>query len=661
MIMKTRLILLLSILLSCLACEDTQTLSGYSFAFTEATQTSVTVTSDAEDVALSFEAPATWSAEAIDLSTSTVASWVSLSPSSGSAGDNLSITATISANASTASRSARVSIVCNDQTLSVLIKQSGADGSGVELTSEAELYADADYDYVNPLTLDFVASGSWTISVKDIYDVDPAWLTIDKYSGVAGEYSLEMMVADNTVISERSATISIESNGDVATVLLTQSGAMPYELSLSYVSSTAGIITVEVDPGDYTGIYYVTRYSTDSYDEYGYTPEVFMQALLDKYIGYGFDMTTPNGYSLFQGKQTIDLSVGYWLDADTKYNIFAAGISGSDAVINSEVEMITASTQVLVENTDLTFEYSTGEVWLDWAEVTAKPSVDGVEYFMGVDWLAAIDFDYEGAWYTDEQDYMEQMAWATGLNRSDYVHTTEYSTTWEGLSGDNEFIIYTFAIDGNLPCSKLHYGTFWTFDGMMDLYGYHIDVEQSYTTTEDVFINMDPDDYTGVYYLGMYPYDSYVSYSGDVESLARVMVEFEMNYQGVDDFTVADDKRFFKGVKKDASLYTAWPGINAGWSYMLLVFGINEDTTIPTDISTMMVVAGAGYGAPQSISEQDDTMIELEKFARGRYNGESIVNTIIKNSAMGKRTVQSVSDPIGKALLLQRLGAKTLL
>ncbi|MFI3299587.1 MAG: hypothetical protein R3Y49_07280 [Rikenellaceae bacterium] len=60
-----------------------------------------------------------------------------------------------------------------------------------------------------------------------------------------------------------------------------------------------------------------------------------------------------------------------------------------------------------------------------------------------------------------------------------------------------------------------------------------------------------------------------------------------------------------------------------------LVFGINEDTTIPTDISTMMVVAGAGYGAPQSISEQDDTMIELEKFARGRYNGEAIVNTII--------------------------------
>ncbi|MFI3299586.1 MAG: hypothetical protein R3Y49_07275 [Rikenellaceae bacterium] len=105
---------------------------------------------------------------------------------------------------------------------------------------------------------------------------------------------------------------------------------------------------------------------------------------------------------------------------------------------------------------------------------------------------------------------------------------------------------------------------------MMDLYGYHIDVEQSYTTTEDVFVNMDPDDYTGVYYLGMYPYDSYVSYSGDVESIARVMVEFEMNYQGVDDFTVADDKRFFKGAKKDANLYTAWPGINAGWSYMLL-------------------------------------------------------------------------------------------
>ncbi len=634
------------------ACEDTDLGSGYTFGFADGTQTSVAVQNSAATKSLTFDAPAEWSAQALDMSTSATADWVSISAASGSAGENNTINISFTENESVSTRSAKVSIVCEAQTISVLFQQYAGEGQGVVLTSTSEYTAPSEYDYTNPLTLDFTATSSWVITVKDVYDEDPAWLTIDKYSGVAGEYSLDMMVADNAAYEERTATIYIESNGYTTTATLTQEAMSYYEISMELVGTTAGTITVDIDPGDYTGNYFVTPYSTVTFDEYGYSKEVMMDLLIKAYINAGYDLTAPNGYSVYQGKQTLDLSIGYWLSAETSYNVLIAGIT-EDCVINSNVEMTTAVTEPITYVTDLTFEYSATDIWMDYATVSTTPSRNGVKYFTGVASSWYIEYDDADAWYANDEEFMQDMVSNAGLYKDYYTYEEAQTATWTGLWGNEEYLIYTFAIDGNLAVSALDYGKFWTFDGMMDYYGYSIDYEiVGSDDSGDVFIDMDPGEYTGIYYLGAY-FKS--NYSGDAVAMARTFLEYEKVYYGYDEFIYADNVNFFKGPRENFGIQTAWPGMFSGNECVVFLFGVNPDGTIPTDITTFEVTMGNNYNnAPlASYSENASRMDSLVKFAESRKNGETIVNTIAERLKLNSSFSSNVEIPFAPSNMIK--------
>jgi uncharacterized protein YaiE (UPF0345 family) len=144
------------------------------------------------------------------------ASWLTLSPSSGS--NNSSISATFQENTSTSSRTATITVSGGGITRTATITQSGKSSSGNSLS-------------LSPSSQNVgSASGNTNISVSSNVSwsaVDNAsWLTLSPSSG-SNNQNITASFSENSATSARTATITVTGGGISRTATITQNGTNP--------------------------------------------------------------------------------------------------------------------------------------------------------------------------------------------------------------------------------------------------------------------------------------------------------------------------------------------------------------------------------------------------------------------------------------------------
>ena len=189
------------------------------------------------------------------------ASWLSVSPTSGS--NNGIVTVTASANTGSSSRSATVTISGGGITRHVTVSQ----GVSANLT-------------VTPTSLTFDASGgnqtititsnvSWTVSDN------ASWLSVSPTSG-SNNGIVTVTASANTGSSSRNATVTVSGGGVSRTVSVTQAGSVPIEtIDVGVGDISAGCestIEIPINIGNTSGLDIVSFTIELDYDQTYLTP-----------------------------------------------------------------------------------------------------------------------------------------------------------------------------------------------------------------------------------------------------------------------------------------------------------------------------------------------------------------------------------------------------
>ncbi len=167
------------------------------------------------------------------------ASWLSVSPSSGSNNGTVTVTAT-SENTSTNPRSGTVTISGNGITRTVSVTQNGAASTLTITPSSLSLGAASGSN--DQITVS--SNVSWSASDN------ASWLSVSPSSGSNNGTVTVTATSENTSTNPRSATVTISGNGITRTVSVTQNGTAasltvsPSNLSLASVSGSNDQINV---------------------------------------------------------------------------------------------------------------------------------------------------------------------------------------------------------------------------------------------------------------------------------------------------------------------------------------------------------------------------------------------------------------------------------
>lgn len=186
------------------------------------------------------------------------ASWLTISPTSGS--NSQTITVTAQRNSSTSSRSAVITISGSTRKSTVTITQSG---QAAQLTVDKSSMAFTSTGGSESFSI--TSNGSWTITA-------PEWCTLSQQNGT-GNATITVKVSANSTVSVLSGNITVSVNGGSSTIAVSQSVANAptvTELSVTNVTSTTADCSFTVSselPLSSCGICYSTIQSTPTIND----------------------------------------------------------------------------------------------------------------------------------------------------------------------------------------------------------------------------------------------------------------------------------------------------------------------------------------------------------------------------------------------------------
>ena len=132
-----------------------------------------------------------------------------------------------------------------------------------------------------------------------------------------------------------------------------------------------------------------------------------------------------------------EVSKEYYLNANSDYYAFAVAIN-DQGIINSELEIIDFSTGNVLKS-DNTFEISTVQVGVDYAEILIRPSNNDI-----YSWAVSPVSDWEGM---TEEEYMEQYLEQNAAFLWLKENTGESTVTANNLTADTEYYAFVFGYE----------------------------------------------------------------------------------------------------------------------------------------------------------------------------------------------------------------------
>lgn len=205
-------------------------------------QTEITLNPDQTEInngeGIKFTTTGSWHAEVKEVTTAkaeNTVGWITLSQTSGDKAGDYTVKVTLKQNDTGQDRSAEISIVCGDTTITITVTQRGiatenedniqlADGTK-EYTAEAEQTTIKDGKGIK-----FITTGAWIAKAEEVTDTEgeaktAEWVTLEPNSGdKAGEYTMSVTLTANDTELERKAVIRIKCGEAEETVTISQNG-----------------------------------------------------------------------------------------------------------------------------------------------------------------------------------------------------------------------------------------------------------------------------------------------------------------------------------------------------------------------------------------------------------------------------------------------------
>ena len=165
--------------------------------------TSWEVSYKGQTVSVEFTASEDWRI-VIDEYTS---SWISVSPTEGSAGD-YTLDISVSANETSEQRNGFVTIYSGDERVDIYVTQYGFET--VLDIPDSQTYWDISNEET-VLSVSFFTNKDWSVEIDES---SSSWISVSPTEGSAGEYTLEIFVSENNTYERRYGTVTIVSENE---------------------------------------------------------------------------------------------------------------------------------------------------------------------------------------------------------------------------------------------------------------------------------------------------------------------------------------------------------------------------------------------------------------------------------------------------------------
>lgn len=165
--------------------------------------TSWEVSYKGQTVSVEFTASEDWRI-VIDEYTS---SWISVSPTEGSAGD-YTLDISVSANETSEQRNGFVTIYSGDERVDIYVTQYGFET--VLDIPDSQTYWDISNEET-VLSVSFFTNKDWSVEIDES---SSSWISVSPMEGVAGECTLEISVSENSTYEPRYGTVTIVSENE---------------------------------------------------------------------------------------------------------------------------------------------------------------------------------------------------------------------------------------------------------------------------------------------------------------------------------------------------------------------------------------------------------------------------------------------------------------
>ncbi|MFI3285055.1 MAG: hypothetical protein R3Y08_00205 [Rikenellaceae bacterium] len=321
--------------------------------------------------------------------------------------------------------------------------------------------------YASSLSSDSLKLATFIIEDLESKDVDFAKAdntyvfssgsTVDLASAWELAYDTEYVVAAFAVDAEGSLMSGVN-HVNVTTDVEPAPEILADAFQVEIVDITSVGANAIVTPVEEIENYYVICQPYSLMDEYSDgDPSAFYELVLESAKMAMTDFSEPNGYSIFTGTKTIDVTACYGddLDSNTQY-IFAVAAVDANGGILSEVSFVDFTTEVAVEKIENAFTFEITDNSIPDVKFTITPSEEVPYYIASAILKSTLDSGYEGSvsnWLTAYADQYLGMANVAELIDYEIAQKSAWSTSLMNTAGsaseNTEYVIAAIGVDAN--------------------------------------------------------------------------------------------------------------------------------------------------------------------------------------------------------------------
>lgn len=401
-------------------------------------------------------------------------------------------------------------------------------------------------------------------------------------------------------------------------------------VTITLVSTSTSDIVVNVDLGDYDGLYYVGLWWGGLEEDE--ILDAARELVYDEFVEYGTDFSAADGYYVFD-QDNIDISIadGWGLYSGYDYTVLAMCVSEL-GVITSNVAYVEAETvEVVVAGS---IDVTVVSVDEEDIVINANPSSEIENYIVGA--IPTSDYtNLEGSYLGNRYTAAAAIIYTLEYNGID-LSTADGEIVFTGqneihvgniwsLSTSTDYSIFTFAVDdeGNIV-SSITVTTATTLDKDWGEIDGTLELTIKEATSFNVAVDVAITGNVGIYYLAPYFKDYFErDFNGDLEALAAAMIQNEIDVYGTN-FSKTDGYWLFDSAMSNYNM-----GDNSAWvfspdfDYIIVAFGVNSSGEVTTDIAYTYTYTGVDNSATTPTSDYSAIAGEWTMTSWDSYNNNS--------------------------------------
>lgn len=354
-------------------------------------------------------------------------------------------------------------------------------------------------------------------------------------------------------------------------------------LTATLASADFSNIKLNVDKGDYEGLYYVGLAINHQYTG---DPTSFIEGMIAKEkLWYSTDFSVPDEKIIFFKGGVISLNNAWTINPSSTYSIAVAGVNDDGSLATDVVYL-----EVETPGGEITgsIDFTIDEIGAENVLATATPSPEVANYLYGAVTTATFNKSFFGDPMLVANTVINKikgigcdLAVADGVDVLTGTYQFDFTTRWS-IKPETDYTLIVFGVDAQgLVTTNIAQHTATTIAAEPLRYTDDMSLEVKSFNECDIIVDVDKGTFNGNYFVGLSS-KVYLTAEEVAADLMDEQLNFFQNDMGfVDNFLVFDNNA-------TVSMNRAW-NVYPETYYMVVAFGIDDDGNIYTNIANEVV------------------------------------------------------------------------